>query len=283
MFDNQFNIALKYTEQNFPPVFIYALETSIQLTLTELNENVREMYLEAYRQPQSAEYIYRHMAIRLYQTFHSYLPACTESDFYELEIGSSGIIRAYMARSCDLYFTLERKLSRFLTMSLSAYSVPPDEQKESPRAYSNARYSRSFRAGHAGTVPKPRDALFLLPRQFITSPSSQQSIGADQKSGQTPSVSARFPYPSGCACKVPFLQIRIKFAGIPYGRTSLSVRQNACPKREKSSANSVLPLGGQSRPPLRTFRKVFHVCVRGDAHIAPLGSYEFALDFRKNG
>ena len=109
MFDNQFNIALKYTEQNFPPVFIYALETSIQLTLTELNENVREMYLEAYRQPQSAEYIYRHMAIRLYQTFHSYLPACTESDFYD---------------------TLERKLSRFLTMSLSAYSVPPDEQRE---------------------------------------------------------------------------------------------------------------------------------------------------------
>lgn len=63
-------------------------------------------------------------------TFHSYLPDCTESDFYELEIGSSGIIRAYMARSCDLYFTLERKLSRFLTMSLSAYSVPPDEQRE---------------------------------------------------------------------------------------------------------------------------------------------------------
>ena len=63
-------------------------------------------------------------------TFHSYLPACTERDFYELEIGSSGIIRAYMARSCDLYFTLERKLSRFLTMSLSAYSVPPDEQRE---------------------------------------------------------------------------------------------------------------------------------------------------------
>ena len=63
-------------------------------------------------------------------TFHSYLPDCTERDFYELEIGSSGIIRAYMARSCDLYFTLERKLSRFLTMSLSAYSVPPDEQRE---------------------------------------------------------------------------------------------------------------------------------------------------------
>ena len=63
-------------------------------------------------------------------TFHSYLPDCTERDFYELEIGSSGIICAYLARSCNLYFTLERKLSRFLTMSLSAYSVPPDEQRE---------------------------------------------------------------------------------------------------------------------------------------------------------
>ena len=29
------------------------------------------------------------------------------------------------------------------------------------------------------------------------------------------SVSARFPCHSGCACKVPFLQIRAEFAGIP--------------------------------------------------------------------
>lgn len=39
-------------------------------------------------------------------------------------------MRAYMERPCDLYFTLEKKLSRFLTMSMRAYCVPPDEQQQ---------------------------------------------------------------------------------------------------------------------------------------------------------
>lgn len=130
MFGNQFNIARKFTGRDLPPVYTYALETSLQLTLTELNENLREIYLEAYRQPQSAEYIYRHTAHELYQIFGVYRPEYSECDFYELEIGSSGIMRAYMAKPCDLYFTLERKLTRFLSMSMSAYAVPPEEQKQ---------------------------------------------------------------------------------------------------------------------------------------------------------
>ena len=130
MFGNQFNIARKVTGHELPPVYVYALETSLQLTLTELNESLREVYLEAYRQPQSADYIYRHMASELYQIFGSYLPSYSECDFYEQDIGSSGIMRAYMERPCDLYFTLEKKLSRFLTMSMRAYCVPPDEQQQ---------------------------------------------------------------------------------------------------------------------------------------------------------
>lgn len=74
MFGNQFNIARKVTGHELPPVYVYALETSLQLTLTELNESLREVYLEAYRQPQSADYIYRHTASELYQIFGSYLP-----------------------------------------------------------------------------------------------------------------------------------------------------------------------------------------------------------------
>lgn len=34
-----------------------------------------------------------------------------------------------MARPCDMYFTLERKLSRFLSMSLSVFKVPQEEQQ----------------------------------------------------------------------------------------------------------------------------------------------------------
>ena len=56
------------------------------------------------------------------------MPNCSLSDFYELEIGSAGIMRGYMSRPCDKYFTIEKKLERFIRMSLSAYNVPKEEQ-----------------------------------------------------------------------------------------------------------------------------------------------------------
>ena len=39
-------------------------------------------------------------------------------------------MRGYMSRKCDKYFTLERKLRRFLAMSMSAYKVPEAEQEQ---------------------------------------------------------------------------------------------------------------------------------------------------------
>jgi len=62
--------------------------------------------------------------------FGSYLPGYSESDFYELEIGTSGIMRGYMARPCDKYFTLNKKLERFITMTLQAYRIPETEIAE---------------------------------------------------------------------------------------------------------------------------------------------------------
>ena len=128
MFSNQFRMARQMAGETLPPVYVYAAETAIQMTLTELNENLREIYLEAYTQPETVEYIHQNTSTELYRIFSSYLPGYTESDFYELEIGSAGIMRCYMARKCDKYFTLERKLRRFLVMSLSAYKVPEEEQ-----------------------------------------------------------------------------------------------------------------------------------------------------------
>lgn len=130
MFENQFRMARQMTGQELPPVYVYAAETAIQMTLTELNENLREIYLEAYTQPEAAEYIHQHTSSELYRIFSPYLPGYTESDFYELEIGSAGIMRGYMARRCDKYFTLERKLRRFLVMSLGAYKVPEAVQEQ---------------------------------------------------------------------------------------------------------------------------------------------------------
>lgn len=130
MFGNQFRTARQMAGETLPPVYVYAAETAIQMTLTQLNENLREIYLEAYTQPEAAEYIHQNTSTELYRIFSPYLPGYTESDFYELEIGSAGIMRGYMARRCDKYFTLERKLRRFLVMSLSAYKVPETEQEQ---------------------------------------------------------------------------------------------------------------------------------------------------------
>lgn len=128
MFENQFSIAEKLVGEGTSPIMVYAAETALQLTLTELNENLREIYVEAYSQPHIAEYIYQNTTNQLYRIFNSYMPNCSLSDFYELEIGSAGIMRGYMSRPCDKYFTIEKKLERFIRMSLSAYNVPKEEQ-----------------------------------------------------------------------------------------------------------------------------------------------------------
>ena len=130
MFSNQFGEARKAVGTGVPPVYIYAAETAVQLTLTELNENLRDIYLEAYTQPEAAEYIHQNASTELYHLMGSYLAGYSESDFYELDIGTAGIMRGYMSRKCDKYFTLEKKLHRFLTMTLGAYKVPEEEQEK---------------------------------------------------------------------------------------------------------------------------------------------------------
>ena len=61
---------------------------------------MRDIYLEAYSHTEASEYIYQHTSSELYRIFGPYLPSYTESDFYELEIGSAGIMRGYMSRPC---------------------------------------------------------------------------------------------------------------------------------------------------------------------------------------
>ena len=127
MFSNQFAMARSEAGAELPPVYIYAVETAIQMTLTELNENLREIYIEAYTQKEASEYIQQETAKELYQIFGSYQPQLTPRDFYDMEIGSASIMRGYMAHPCDEVLTLEKKVRLFLTMSLRAYHVPTEE------------------------------------------------------------------------------------------------------------------------------------------------------------
>ena len=133
MFGGQFGMARSIADTKLPPVYAYALETAIQLTLTELNENLREIYIEAYSLPETSEYIYLHTTAELKQIFSANFPDYSDSDFYEMEIGTAGLMRSYMARKCDIHFPLERKLSRFLTAAMRVYRVPENELEQTVR------------------------------------------------------------------------------------------------------------------------------------------------------
>ena len=133
MFDNQFGIARNITGEEASPVRLYALETSIQLSLAELSDNLREIYVEAYTDSEMVDLIHSRTAPVLQGIFAPYMADCAESDFYEYEIGTAGLMRAYMARPCDQYFTLEKKLGRFLTMSLAVFRVPDGEIRDMTR------------------------------------------------------------------------------------------------------------------------------------------------------
>ena len=143
MFSGQFSAAKSITGQQLPPVYAYAVETAIQLTLTELNERLREIYLEAYSLPDTAEYIHLHTTAELKQIFGGSFPGYSDSDFYEMEIGTAGLMRGYMARKCDIHFPLDRKLSRFLTAAMPEPKAKPAE----PPSRSAISFSRASLVG----------------------------------------------------------------------------------------------------------------------------------------
>lgn len=130
MFDNQFGAARRILTDKQNPVLVYAAETAIQMAIAESNENLREIYVEAYTQPHLAEYIYQETSTELCRIFGDFNPDWADSDFYESEIGSAGMMRAFMARRCDKYFTLRKKIRRFLDMSLKTYNVPQKQRDE---------------------------------------------------------------------------------------------------------------------------------------------------------
>ena len=130
MFTGQFAAAGKLTGGHLPPVYEYAVETSIQLALTEMNENLRDIYLAAYTHEKAMDFIHRQTARQLVRIFALNLPGYTESDFYELELGSAGLMRGYMAHACTADFPLERKLEKFLTLALRGYKVPEEEVQQ---------------------------------------------------------------------------------------------------------------------------------------------------------
>lgn len=109
------------------PILFYAAETTMQLYMAESREAVRELYLTAYSMPRTLNIIQQLITEKLEKIFKSHLPALTTKDFYELEIASGGIMRSFMARPCDMYFTMDRKVARFIESTFLVFRVPDEK------------------------------------------------------------------------------------------------------------------------------------------------------------
>lgn len=112
------------------PVLCYAVEMALQLYMAESREQVRELAVVTYALPTTSELVYRKTAKRLAELFGAYDPGWEEKDFFEHAIASGSIMRGYMARPCDLYFTMERKMQVFLETTLTIYRVPQEKIDE---------------------------------------------------------------------------------------------------------------------------------------------------------
>lgn len=134
MFNGQFALAGQHSGEQ-DPVLLYAVETALQLHIAELTEPLRKLYVTAYTLSSTSAYLYRSTAKRLEGIFGDYLPDAEAKDFYEMEIASTGMMRSFMAVPCDVYFTVERKIARFLECALKLYNVPPERRRGSARPF----------------------------------------------------------------------------------------------------------------------------------------------------
>lgn len=130
VFNEQFNVAAKLVQGSNDPVLMYAIETALQFHITNQSEPLRDIYVTAYTLPSTTEYIYEHTAQKLYELFKDNFPNYEMKDFLELEYASGSITRGYMAQKCDWYFTIDRKINRFLETALRVYKVPEEKIKE---------------------------------------------------------------------------------------------------------------------------------------------------------
>lgn len=111
-------------------ILFYAAETTLQLHMAESSEHVRDLYAAAYSLPKTSDIIQHMITGKLETIFGEHLPHLETKDFYELEIASGGVMRGFMTRECDMYFTMERKVRRFIETTFLIYRVSDEKIDE---------------------------------------------------------------------------------------------------------------------------------------------------------
>ena len=115
LIEYQFEISKKILkDKTDDKLLIYAFECVLQLYITEINNNIREMYAVSYTMPQISYKIYDNIALKLEEIFKDHLPDYETKDFYELEIAAAGVMRGFIINPCTIDFPIQNKVKRFL-------------------------------------------------------------------------------------------------------------------------------------------------------------------------
>ena len=130
MYEKQFAITARLLGEGYEPEMFYAVEPSIQMYIAEKSETLRELYVSSYSYAATANYIHQMATDKLVELFGATHPQYTRQDFYELELATSGMVCSFMARKCDRNFTMEQKLRRFLSCSMTIYGVAEEKQQQ---------------------------------------------------------------------------------------------------------------------------------------------------------
>ena len=109
------------------PILFYAAETTLQLHMAESSEHVRDLYNSAYTMSKTSENIQQAITEKLEHIFAAYLPGLETKDFFELEVASGGVMRGFLTIPCNMYFTMDRKIARFLETTFLIYRVPDEK------------------------------------------------------------------------------------------------------------------------------------------------------------
>ena len=111
-------------------VLIFITNEVLQLYMAEMNEDMRNLYLAGYSMPKTSEEVLKRRTNIMYEAFNEVFETFERKDFYETEIASMGIMRAYMTIPCDMYFTIEAKAKRLVTMLMRIYKAEDEKVTE---------------------------------------------------------------------------------------------------------------------------------------------------------
>ena len=111
-------------------VLIFIANEVLQLYMAEMNEDMRNLYLAGYSMPKTSEEVLKRKTNMMYEAFGEIFPTFEIKDFYETEIASIGIMRAYITIPCDMYFTIESKAKRLVTMLMRIYNAEDEKITE---------------------------------------------------------------------------------------------------------------------------------------------------------